>query len=177
MKRLAALAVAAALLALPAGPAAAEEKPIRVAYYYKVRWGFQQEFERLFLKNHYPLLLAQKKEGTRIKAVNLYRPTFHGEGRADWTFLVVITFANLNAFVGPNQEAAIQKRLYPDQETFKKEEQRRFEILDAHWDVPLVVVTPPTPEVRCWLAGECVKRNWAYCARLHIELFGNTRGT
>jgi hypothetical protein len=27
--------------------------------------------------------------------------------------------------------------VYPDQATFKKEEQRRFEILDAHWDVPL----------------------------------------
>jgi len=26
------------------------------------------------------------------------------------------------------------KQLYPDQETYKKEEQRRFEILDAHWD-------------------------------------------
>src|SRR5439155_6536862 len=88
MKRRTALAAAAALLALGAGPVAAEEKPVRVAYYYKVRWGFQQEFERLFLKNHYPLLLAQKKEGTRIKAVNLYRPTFHREGRADWTFLV-----------------------------------------------------------------------------------------
>jgi hypothetical protein len=34
-------------------------------------------------------------------------------------------------------DATIEQRLYPDQATFKKEEQRRFEILDAHWDVPL----------------------------------------
>jgi hypothetical protein len=27
--------------------------------------------------------------------------------------------------------------LYPDRARFDKEEQRRFEILDAHWDVPL----------------------------------------
>jgi hypothetical protein len=143
MKRLAALAAAAALLALAAGPAAADEKPVRVAYYYKVRWGFQQEFERLFLKNHYPLLLAQKKEGTRIKAVNLYRPTFHGEGRADWTFLVVITFASWNAMGAPSSEEALTRQLFPDQEAFKKEEQRRFEILDAHWDVPLTEVEAP----------------------------------
>ena len=38
---------------------------------------------------------------------------------------------------GPSDEEAIVKRLYPDQATFQKEEQRRFEILDAHWDVPL----------------------------------------
>jgi len=38
----------------------------------------------------------------------------------------------------PEEEARI-RQMYPDQDTFKKEEQRRFEILDAHWDLP---VTP-----------------------------------
>lgn len=129
-------------------PALAQDGPVRAAYYYKVKWGYQEEFERLFFKNHYPVLQAQMGDKGRITGVEVMRPTYHGDGRADWTFLVVITFANLNAFVGPNQESAIQKRLYPDQETFKKEEQRRFEILDAHWDVPLVVVAPPAPEKR-----------------------------
>jgi hypothetical protein len=32
-----------------------------------------------------------------------------------------------------------------DQEAYKKEEQRRFEILEAHWDVPLTAVPMPTP--------------------------------
>lgn len=124
------------------------DAPVRAAYYYKVKWGYQDEFERLFFKNHYPVLQAQMGEKGRITGVEVMRPTYHGDGRADWTFLVVITFANLNAFVGPNQETAIQKRMYPDQRTFKKEEARRFEILDAHWDVPLAVVTPPVPEKR-----------------------------
>ena len=39
--------------------------------------------------------------------------------------------------MGPSGEAEIVKKLYPDQATFQKEERRRFEILDAHWDVPL----------------------------------------
>jgi len=30
---------------------------------------------------------------------------------------------------------------------------------------------------RHWIVEECVKRGWRYCPRLHIELFGNTRGT
>lgn len=38
-------------------------------------------------------------------------------------------------------------------------------------------VAPPTPEQRAWVADECVRRGWRYCARLHIELFGNKRGT
>jgi len=136
------LALAALLLAL-AAPALAEQKPVTVAYYYRVRWGFQQEFERLFFKNHYPVLKEQMGQGGRIKAVSVYRPTFHGEGRADWTFLVVIQFSGWSVLAGQSPVEEIAKRLYPDQETFKREEQRRFEILDAHWDVPLTGVEPP----------------------------------
>jgi hypothetical protein len=132
-----------ALAALAPPAVRAEDKPVTVAYYYRVRWGFQQEFERLFFKNHYPVLKDQMGEGGRIKGVSVYRPTFHGEGRADWTFLVVITFANWSVLGGPSPDEAIAKRLYPDQETFRKEEQRRFEIVDAHWDVPLSPVEPP----------------------------------
>jgi hypothetical protein len=139
------LAALAAILtpAILASTAKGAEKPVRVAYYYKVRWGFQQEFERLFFKNHYPVLKEQMGEGGRIRDVSVYRPTFHGEGRADWTFLVVITFSSFEALGGPSPDEAIAKRLYPDQETFKREEQRRFEIMDAHWDVPLSAVEPP----------------------------------
>jgi hypothetical protein len=144
VKRLA----AALLLALaPQAAPAADEAPLPIAYYYKVRWGFQAEFERLFLKNHLPLLLAQKEQG-RIKAVNLYRPTFHGEGRADWTFLVVLTFPGWSTFATPSGEEELARKLFPDQETFTKEEQRRFEILEAHWDVPLAAVPIPAPAAR-----------------------------
>ena len=145
MRRILARAALAGLVSLSAPgapPAAAEEKPVSAAYYYRVRWGFQAEFERLFFKNHYPVLKDQVASG-RIKGVSVYRPTFHGEGRADWTFLVVITFSSWGAIGGPSPDEAIARRLYPDQETFRREEQRRFEILDAHWDVPLSEVEPP----------------------------------
>ena len=140
MKRAVSVALVAALLA--AVPALAQEAPVTVAYYYKVRWGFQEEFERLFFKNHYPVLKEQMGPSGRIRFVNVYKPTFHGEGRADWTFLVVIQFSGWDVLGGPSPDAEIARRLYPDQETFRKEEQRRFEILDAHWDVPLTAVAP-----------------------------------
>jgi hypothetical protein len=105
-------------------------------YFYRVKWGFQEEFVRLFQKNHYPVLRDQMKSG-RITAVRTYVPTYHGDGRADWTFAVAITFRDTAAMVGPSGEEEIVRRLYPDLATFAKEEQRRFELLDAHWDVPL----------------------------------------
>ena len=107
-----------------------------VWYFYRVKWGFQDEFVALFAKNHLPVLREEMKTG-RILSVRTYVPTYHGDGRADWTFAVVITYKDVAALVGPSGEEEIQKRLYPDRAKFLKEEQRRFEILDAHWDVPL----------------------------------------
>lgn len=104
-------------------------------YFYRVKWGFQDEFVELFRKNHYPLLKAQI--GTRLVSVKTYVPTYHGDGRADWTFAVSITYKDTAAMTGPSPEAELAKKMYPDQERFRKEEQRRFELLDAHWDVPL----------------------------------------
>lgn len=107
-----------------------------VWYYYKVKWGHQDEFVDLFRRNHLPILQEEVKSG-RMKSVRTFVPQYHGDGRADWTFAVEIVFRDVAAMTGPSDEEAIQKRLYPDRAKFLKEEQRRFEILDAHWDVPL----------------------------------------
>ena len=118
------------------------ESPFEVAYFYKVRWGFQQEFERLYYKNHFPILMAQKKAG-RVRDVRVYRPAFHGDGRGDWTFLVVIRWAGWSELGLPSQEEAIARELFRDLETWKREEQRRFQLVEAHWDIPLKPLDPP----------------------------------
>ncbi len=105
-------------------------------YFYTVKWGHQDEFLDLFQKNHYPVLREQLKTG-RLTAINAYVPTNHGDGRADWTFAVALTYRDIAAMTGPSGEEEIVRKLYPDQTTFRKEERRRFEILAAHWDVPL----------------------------------------
>lgn len=119
-------------------PAAqAADRPERTTwYFYKVKWGYQDEFVQLLQRNHLPILREEMKTG-RIKEIHTFVPTYHGDGRADWTFAVVIVYKDVAAMTAPSQDAAIAKRLYPDQAKFQKEEQRRFEILDAHWDVPL----------------------------------------
>ena len=107
-----------------------------VWYFYRVKWGFQDEFQTLFARNHLPVLREEMKTG-RIVNVKTFVPAYHGDGRADWTFAVQIVFKDVAAFVGPSGDDEIQRRLFPDRARFLKEEQRRFEILDAHWDVPL----------------------------------------
>ena len=38
-------------------------------------------------------------------------------------------------------------------------------------------VTLPSQATKTWLVDICLKNNFRYCPRLHIELFGNVRGT
>ena len=125
----------AAALQAPAGQSSAIAERT-VWYFYKVRWGFQEEFVALFKKNHLPVLKAQQEAG-RMSAVRTFTPTYHGDGRADWTFAVSITYRDMNAMTGPSGEDEIIKKLFPDQERYRREEQRRFELLEGHWDVPL----------------------------------------
>jgi hypothetical protein len=130
---------AGALAAAPAGSALASQASgteRTTWYFYRVQWGHQDEFLDLYQKNHHPVLKEEMKSG-RITRVSTYVPTYHGDGRADWTFAVAITYRDTAAMTGPSGEEEIVRRLYPDQATFRKEEARRFEILDAHWDVPL----------------------------------------
>jgi hypothetical protein len=115
-----------------AGTQGTQIREVTTWYFYKVKWGHQDEFLDLFQRNHYPLLKA-RMQGGAYSAVRTYVPRYHGDGRADWTFAVELV---AREGAGPSEEEIIRK-LYPDQAKFRKEEARRFEILDAHWDVPL----------------------------------------
>jgi hypothetical protein len=114
----------------------AADKPYAVEYYYKARWGYADEFIRLFKKNHYPVLKKQVELG-RILKVSAVKPRLHATEDGRWDYRVTIVFKNVQVTNDGFDESTIAKSLFPDQETFKKEEQRRFEILQGHWDVPI----------------------------------------
>ena len=35
----------------------------------------------------------------------------------------------------------------------------------------------PEPDAVAWVVQQCLRRGWRYCHRLHVELFGDARGT
>jgi TRAP-type mannitol/chloroaromatic compound transport system substrate-binding protein len=115
------------------------DEPFVADYYYKAKWGYADEFIRLFKKNHFPILRKQIETG-RILSVTAAAPRYHATEEGRWDYRVTIVFKNMAAASDQASEEPIIKQLYPDQETFKREEQRRFEILLAHWDVPMVSV-------------------------------------
>ncbi|HLF82610.1 MAG TPA: hypothetical protein VI837_00380 [Blastocatellia bacterium] len=117
----------------------ADDEPFVADYYYKAKWGYADEFITLFKKNHFPVLKKQMESG-RILSVTALKPRYHATEDGRWDYRVTIVFKNAAVANDPSGEEAIIKRLFPDQETYKREEQRRFEILLAHWDVPVVSV-------------------------------------
>ena len=114
-------------------------KPFAVEYYYKAKWGYADEFLQLFKKNHYPLLKKQVEMGRMLK-VWMDQPRYHTTEDGRWDYRVTILFKNSSAANEPFDEDALKKQLWPDQAAYTKEEQRRFEILAGHWDVPIKTV-------------------------------------
>ena len=137
-----AASLAAPLLAQGAPPQSSADQPYTIEYYYKCQWGHQQEFLQLFLKNHYPLLKKIQATG-RILSLKIDSPAYHTTEDGRWDYRVTIKYKNsaLATTSNPDEEAFI-KELYPDQPSYQKEEQRRFEILLGHWDLPVTDITP-----------------------------------
>jgi hypothetical protein len=95
------------------------------------------------LKNHYPLLRKMVESG-RMTSVKIETPAYHTTEDGRWDYRVTIRFKNstLATTANPDEERVI-KELWPDQAAYRREEQRRFEILVSHWDLPVTDITPP----------------------------------
>ena len=102
--------------------------------YYKVKWGYADEFINLWNVNHYPLLKKAIDKGDII-SVEAEKPKLHSGEDTRFDFKVTIVFKNEKLAFDPNLTKQYEKQLYPDLEKLKKDEQHRFELLIAHWDV------------------------------------------
>jgi hypothetical protein len=119
-------------------PAPGADDRFVVEYYYKARWGYDQEFITLFRRNHLPILEKEIEKG-RILEVSIVRPRYHGTEEGRWDYRVTIVYPTVAAAHAVSPVTPVElRRLFPDSAAFAREEQRRFEILEAHWDLPVV---------------------------------------
>ena len=105
-----------------------------VENYYKVKWGYAEEFINLWKINHYPLLKKAIEKGDIIR-VEAEKPRLHSGEDTRWDFKVILVFKNEKTAFDADLTTPYKKQLYPDQDKFVKDEQHRFELLIAHWDV------------------------------------------
>jgi len=111
-----------------------KDEPFTIENYYKVKWGYADEFIDLWKTNHYPLLKKAQEKGDII-TVTAEKPKLHSGEDTRWDFKVTITFKNAILAFDPNLTTPYRQQLYPDLDKLTKDEQHRFELLIAHWDV------------------------------------------
>lgn len=133
-------ALLGAALTFAPRPAEAQGKsqPFVVEYYYKIKWGFTAEWMELYERNHYPILLKQQELG-RIVSMSAVTPVNHAGEANRWDFRFTIVWKDAATAHDDFDSSPIVKALYPDQAKFQKEEQRRFELLLEHMDIPVKV--------------------------------------
>jgi hypothetical protein len=112
---------------------AASKDYFTVENYYKIKWGYAEEFIDLWKKNHYPLLKKAQEKGDII-SVHAEKPRYHSGEDTRWDFKVTIVFKTAALAFYENLTAPYKAQLY-DTAKLAKDEQLRFELLLAHWDI------------------------------------------
>jgi hypothetical protein len=122
-----------------ASPApSATEKPYLVEWVYKVKWGYADEFWQLFKKYQIATLNREKELGY-VTSYTVYRPGLHAGEDSRWEYRIVITYKNISS---SGHGTEVEKQLFPDQATMKREENRRWELTEAHYDLPIHTIDP-----------------------------------
>ncbi len=118
--------------------ASAVEKPYLVEWVYKVKWGYADEFWQLFKKYQIATLNREKELGY-VTSYTVYRPGLHTGEDTRWEYRIVITYKNISTSVHGSE---VEKQLFPDQAGMKRGENRRWEITEAHYDLPIHIIDP-----------------------------------
>jgi hypothetical protein len=112
------------------------DKPLTIENYYKLKWGHADEFIARWKKNHYPLLKKLLENGDLL-SIKAETPVLHSGEDTRWDFKVTLTFKTEHLALDYSIIDQYKKQLFPDQESYAKAEQQRFELVIAHWDVPV----------------------------------------
>jgi hypothetical protein len=142
------LCAAVLLLAVPLLGSGARGQPVRpevkgyeVEWVYRVRYGFIDEWWDLFRKYQIPILEREKSLGY-VLDYRIYHPQLHTDEAARWDYRVEITYRD---FDGTRHEEEIARTLFPDAATRKHDENRRWELTENHWDLPIYQVDTTKP--------------------------------
>ena len=135
---LAAMALAAPAGAVLAQSAAPDANPYQLESVYRVKYGYQEEWWRIFQKYQIPRLDRERELGY-VKSYTVVSPGWHLSEDSRWDYRIVVTFTS-RASVG--HEGEVLRALFPDKATRQREEKRRWELTLKHWDLPLREIDP-----------------------------------
>src|ERR1700678_2192702 len=141
------LTILSLLLAISTAPFQANSQPATnqpyiVEWVYTVKWGYQDEFWQIFQKYQIATLNKEKELGGVLK-YEVFRPGLHTSEDHRWDYRIVIYYKDVAA---SSQGGQVEKQLFSDQAKLKREEQRRWELTEVHWDLPIRQIDPNASE-------------------------------
>jgi hypothetical protein len=80
-----------------------------------------------------------------LRLLHLAQNQPYGLHRDDhrWSYRIVIYYKDSTS---PSRASAIEKTLFPDQALMKREESRRWDLTEDHWDLPIRQTDPNASE-------------------------------
>jgi hypothetical protein len=81
----------------------------------------------------------QEKELGGVLKYEVFRPGLHTSEDHRWDYRIVIYYKDV---ASSSQGSKVEKQLFPDQAKMKHEEQRRWELTEVHWDLPIRQIDP-----------------------------------
>jgi len=105
--------------------------PYTIEYNYTIKYGYVDEWLDLYKRNHWPLLVAELERGHMLD-IKVEVPRSDPSLGHRWDVRTTITWKNIllaKHLIDRDRDEIIQ-RLFPNQEQWKKEEQRRFKLLE-----------------------------------------------
>jgi len=113
-------------------------KPVIVEWVYRIQYGHHDEWWRIFKKYQIAILERQKQLGY-VKEYTVFAPSLHTSEDSRWDYRIILVRVSEDPPPGQS-ESDIARQLFPDQEAFAREENRRWELTRNHWDLPIHVV-------------------------------------
>jgi hypothetical protein len=117
---------------------AAQPNPYLVEWVYRVKYGSQDEWWKLFQKYQIATLDKEKELGY-VNTYHVVRPGLHTSEDSRWDYRIVIVYKDQ---ASASHGGEVEKSLFPDAEQRKREENRRWELTTNHWDLPIREVDP-----------------------------------
>lgn len=128
----------------PAAAAAAQTQttqPYVVEWVYRVKWGHQDEFWQIFKKYQIAILNKEQEAGGVLK-YEVFRPGLHTSEDQRWDYRVIIYYKDATS---SSKASAISRQLFSDRTALAREEQKRWELTENHWDLPIRQIDPNAP--------------------------------
>lgn len=123
---------------VPQARAQTSAKPYLVEWVYRIKYGYQEEWWKIFLKYQIATLDKEKDLGY-VTSYQVVRPGLHTSEDSRWDYRIVIAYKDA---ASATHGSEVEKSLFPDTELRKREENRRWELTTNHWDLPIHEVDP-----------------------------------